>query len=142
MINSNTERQGWADEGIGLVEIVVSMFLLALIAVSFLPILIQGMLTSVRNATTATASQLVSQQLDEVRVIAPNCTAVSAFDDVTVASTTDPRGTVYQPHRQVGTCPGAYPGVVSVRAWVTASGNANPLAEAITLVYVGSQVAP
>jgi len=132
------QRPNESDAGFGVIEIVVSMFLLSLLAVAFLPLLIESMTVTVRNSTIATASQLVSQQLDEVRIIASNCADVSAFDDVAITATTDARGTVFQPHREVAACPAAYPGVVQVRAWVTESGDPKALAEAVTLVYVES----
>jgi len=122
--------------GIGLVEIIISMFLLALLATAFLPILIQGMNTSVRTTTIATASQLAGQQLDQLREFGTTCSEVSVFDDAVPATTTDERGTVYQPHRQVAACPTTYPGVVSVRVWVTKTGVTQPLADATTLFYV------
>ena len=64
------------------------------------------------------------------------CSEVSIFDDVVQTATTDERGTVYQPNRQVSACPLLYPGVVSVRVWVTRNGVAQPLADATTLFYV------
>lgn len=125
-----------AEAGFGMIEIVVSMFLLALLAISFLPLLITALKTTVQTSSVATSSQLVSRQLDAVRALAPNCTSISAFDDTAVATTTSPRGTVYQPHRQVLACPTSYPGVVNVRAWVTEVGKVKVLSEATTLVYV------
>ena len=124
------------ESGFGMIEIVISMFLLALLAIAFLPLLITAMKTTVQTSTIATANQLVSRQLDAVRALAPNCGAISAFDDATVATSTSARGTVYQPYRQVLSCPGTYPGVVNVKAWVTEAGNSKVLAEATTLVYV------
>jgi type II secretory pathway pseudopilin PulG len=136
-------RNASGDEiGLGLIEIVVSLFLLALLAVSFFPILAQGMKTSVLNANIATAGQLVSQQLDIVRTMAGDCNTVRAFDDVTVAEVADSRGNHFQPYRQVGDCPAAYPGVVRVSAWVTKVGETHRLAQAVTLVYVTSASAP
>ena len=130
------------ETGLGLIEIVISLFLLALLAVSFFPILAQGMKTSVLNANIATAGQLVSQQLDIVRTMADDCSTVRTFDDVTVAQVADSRGNQFQPHREVGDCPAAYPGVVRVSAWVTKVGETHRLAQAVTLVYVTSAAAP
>lgn len=124
------------DSGIGLVEIIISMFLLALLATAFLPILVQGLRTSVRTTTIATASQLAGEQLDKLRELGATCSQVSVFDDVVQAATTDERGTVYQPNRQVSACPLTYPGVVSVRVWVTRTSVVQPLADATTLFYV------
>lgn len=133
---SQAGRRDRHERGFGLIEIVISMFLLALLTIAFLPLLITAMKTTVLSSTIASASQLVSQQLDAIRAVAPNCAAVSAFDDVPVVTSGLAGGTVFQPYRLVGPCPGTYPGVVTVKAWVTKSGNAKVMAEATTLVYV------
>lgn len=129
-----------SEAGFTMIEVVVSMFLLALIAITFLPLLIQAMRTTVTNATIATASQLASQQIERIRAMPANCDQITAADDVAFGTSTDSRGSVYQPHLQVGACPASYPGLVEVRAWVTQ--DAATLAEAHTLVYVSSQSAP
>lgn len=130
------------EAGFGLIEIMVSMFLLALLATAFLPLLIQAMRTSVMNASVATANQLASAQLDELRTLDPYCDTVSAFDDVTPASVTDTRGTVYQPSRAVAACPSVYPGVIEVTVSVARAGEPSSLARARTLVYLESATAP
>ena len=138
-MNHRMETKRGDDDGFGLVEIIVSMFLLALLAAAFLPVLVQALTTSVRNATIATGSQIVAQQLDELRTLDITCTAISTFDDVTIPATTDERGTVFQPVRQVDTCSADaadYPTTVEVRAWVTENGAATRLTEAVTLVYL------
>jgi len=129
-------NEGCDERGLGLVEILVSMFMLALISVALLPLLVQGLQVSVKNATVATASQLVGQQLDQVRALAKTCADVSAFDDAPLANFTNERGDVFQPVRLVGACPASYPGLVRVDTWVTANGTAEKVAEASTLVYV------
>ena len=59
-MNSNpTVDEASTDAGIGLIEIVVSMFILALIALSFVPLLANFLLLSATNAMTATAYVLV-----------------------------------------------------------------------------------
>lgn len=125
------------DAGFGLVEIVVSMFLLALLAVAFLPLLIDAMRATVRNATTATATQLVSEQLDAVSLLPRTCAALTAFETATVPTTTDARGTDYTARRDASTCPSSgYPVAVQVRVWVTASNNPDLLVDAVTTVIV------
>ena len=147
-MNSRSHRSPESpDAGFGLIEIVVSMFLLALLAVSFLPLLITSLQSTVRTSTVATASQLVSQQLDEVRAVGPYCealSALSAFDGTAAAPVTDARGTSYQPHREVGTCPTAagYPAVVPVTVWLTQDGGAAKLSLTRTLVYVQTFAVP
>lgn len=129
------------EAGFGLIEIMVSMFLLALLAVFFLPTLIESMRITVTNSTTVTASQLVSAQLDVLRTLNPDCDSVSAFDDMAFPASTDARGTVFQPHALVGSCPVAYPGVVEVTVWVTEQGDSTRIADAITKVMLTSQTA-
>lgn len=55
------------DEGFGLVEILVSMMLLAILAVALVPILIQGLQQAASNATLATATQLANNELERAR---------------------------------------------------------------------------
>ena len=55
------------DDGLGMVEIVVSMFMLALLAIAFLPVLITGVQSTARNAVQATATQLARQSVESAR---------------------------------------------------------------------------
>jgi len=123
------------DEGFGLIEIVVSMFLLALIAIAVLPLLIQGVTTAARNATMATATQLVSAELEQARAAAAaNCNAVRLFAATTTTPVTDARGTAYLVARSAGSCPVAYPGTISVRLAVQVDGET--LSEVTTRLLV------
>ncbi|WP_150307836.1 type IV pilus modification PilV family protein [Planctomonas psychrotolerans] len=126
------------DAGFGMIEIVVSMFLLGILAIAFLPLLVTSMTTTATNTSFASASQLVGQQLDAARALGPTCAAVQAFDDTLPAPTTDPRGVEYQPRRAVSPCPSSFPGTVPVRVWVTEVGDTRSLSEAVTLVFVES----
>lgn len=137
---SRTLRRREGDSGFGLVEIVISMFLLALLAVAFLPLLIDALRVSVRNATIATATQLVSEQLDAVTVVPRTCAGVEAFANASLADISDERGTVYTPHRAVSPCPATgYPMTVDVRVWVTVDTDPSVLVESRTTVVVESQ---
>jgi Tfp pilus assembly protein PilV len=125
------------ESGIGLIEIVISMFLVALIAMAFLPLLIRTYSTTSLNTTTATATQLLDANVDAARTTASNCQAVTNFVATAITTVTDERGVVYQPHRAlVGTCPAGYPGTVGVRTWITELGKTQVVAEATTLVYL------
>ena len=128
------------ESGFSLVEIIISMVLLALIAVAFLPLLVNAMKASVKNSTMSTASQLAGQQLDVASSIAPYCDTVSAFDDAAVPDVTDQAGIVYQFTRLVGACPATYPGLVTVT--VSVSKDAENLAEAVTQLYLTGDTAP
>jgi len=153
---AKNERTALVDDesGFGLVEIVVSMFLLALLAISFLPLLITSLKVTVSNTTLATATQLVNQDLEVARSMAvttPYCSVLKTFATAApLATVSDPRGVVMQPHRELvlsgatdsSGCPvaqtsparAAYPGTVALRSWVTVSGKT--IAEATTLIFV------
>lgn len=125
------------EAGLGLIEIVISMFLIALIAIAFLPLLIRTYASSDSNTVTSTATQVLSSNTDLARTVAANCQAVTNFAATTPATVTDAKGVVYQPHRALSTnCPAGYPGTVGVRIWITRLGQATVMAEATTLVYV------
>lgn len=81
------------EDGFGMIEIVVSMFMLALLAIAFLPVLIQGLRTTASNASFATATQLVNQSLELARASNfTSCAAIQAFANEIVTEP-DGRGT-------------------------------------------------
>ncbi|WP_157157216.1 hypothetical protein [Diaminobutyricimonas sp. LJ205] len=125
------------DEGIGLIEIVVSILLLGLLAVSALPLLVASMQTSHRTASLGTATQIVSGQLEQIRALPKPlaCTAVAVLGGPG-AIVTDNRGVEYGPSLTVSACPATYPGVVDVTAEVKAVASGEVLAEATTSVLV------
>jgi hypothetical protein len=131
-------RKALEDEsGLGLIEIVISMFLLALLAVSFLPLVISSFKLTKTNVTIGTASQLVSQQLDLARTQTPTCAGLTAFAAASIATTTDARGVVLQPRRVVA-CPGTYPGTATFTADVVESGSTTVLSTATTWIFVSA----
>ena len=123
------------ESGIGLIEIVVSMFLIALLAMAFLPLLIQSLKATTTNTSASIATQLVGQQLEQLRLVPTTCAAVTTFLATDPAAVTDDRGVVLTIDRQlIGACPITYPGTVKVRVAVTSNGST--LSEASTLVMV------
>ncbi|TFC82237.1 hypothetical protein E3T23_04675 [Cryobacterium cheniae] len=127
------------DGGIGLVEIMISMMLLAILTIAILPVLVQGMRNSSSNATLATASQFAGQELASVRALSADCATISSFGAGPSTVTADARGVPLSIRRFVGACPSAadYPGVVNVSVEVTRVGVPTPvLARATTLVLV------
>lgn len=129
---------GSDDSGFGLIEIVVSLMLFALLAIMMLPTLVNSLHSTTRNTSLATATQLVDQQLELARGTADTCAALETFESTPVASVSDERGVTYTAVRTVNCPASAYPGTVKVTVSVTASGSANPLAQASTLVYVSA----
>jgi hypothetical protein len=111
------------------------MFLIALLAMAFLPLLIQSLKATTTNTSASIATNLVSQQLEQLRTVPTTCSAVTTFLGADPAPVTDDRGVVLTIDRQlIGTCPTVYPGTVRVRVAVTSGGST--LSEATTLVMV------
>jgi len=76
-------RRADDERGLGLLEIVISMFLISLIAIAFVPVLMAGLRASEFNSTTATATRLVSQAIDDVQSSRPDsCAALAAFTGI------------------------------------------------------------
>lgn len=128
------------DEGFGLVEIVVAMFILALIAIAFLPLLIQGIKVAADNRTLATATQLIHDQIEQARAIGA-CDALAAFGGSVSqpnASFSLTRGIEHFEDKSLDPCAIAYPGVVKLTLTVTEVGSPDVIVEATTLVLVNS----
>jgi len=121
------------DAGFSLIEIVVSMFLLAALAIMFAPLLIQGLKQSAANATMATATQLVNERLRTAQTAGPSCSAVSALDGS--SDFTDPRGIVIRVTTTVGECP-AGRGTVAISVAAVRTDTSAQLADAASLVLV------
>ena len=124
------------DEGFGLVEIVVSMFMLALLAMAFLPLLVQGLKQSSANATLATATQLVNERLQLAQAKGPNCTAVTSVAGS--RELTDPRGVIIRVTTTVGACPASTgtPATVPISVTAVRADTGVTLTTAKSLVFV------
>ncbi|MGX5682078.1 type IV pilus modification PilV family protein [Schumannella luteola] len=123
-----------SDEGLGLIEIVVSMLLLAILAIAFVPLLVQGIKASARNTTLATATQLVAERMQLAQAAGPVCANVAALGGVTTV--TDPRGVELQVTTTTGLCD-ASTRLLSVSAAVVRLDTVETITSASTLVYVG-----
>jgi type II secretory pathway pseudopilin PulG len=119
------------EEGFGLLEIVISMLMLAVLALGLLPLLIQGVKQAASNATMATATQLVDGALDT----AGRQTACSLL---TTGSTTtsDSRGVALTLVKTRATCPTTFPATVAYSVTVTRNDTGATVASAKTLIYV------
>lgn len=132
------------EDGFGIIEVVISLFLLSLISVSFIPLLVSSIKSTGTNTTIATATQIANQQIEGARAVrsptstTPSCLDITNFLSVTLASVTDPRGVTLLPKWDPTSCPSSYPGVVRARISVTRSGASNTLAQATTLIFVAS----
>ncbi|NEN04503.1 type II secretion system protein [Diaminobutyricibacter tongyongensis] len=135
-LSARRAREG--DEGFTLIEVIVAMFLLAIIALGLIPGLVGALKMSALNSTIATASQLVGQQLDDARSRAATCTALQAYQAETIAPVVDARGVSLQPKRTTVVCPPSYPGVVTINVYVTKTGSTFKIASATTYIFVSA----
>lgn len=137
---------GRTEDGFGMIEIVVSFFLLSLLTMAFIPVLINSQRSAGANTTIATATQIVNQQLEGARSVrsaalaTPSCLDITKFLQVTRAPVIDPRGVTLQPQWSPAVCPSIYPGVVRIGVSVSRLGNATPIASAVTLIFVASAI--
>ncbi|WP_104083804.1 prepilin-type N-terminal cleavage/methylation domain-containing protein [Cryobacterium sp. Y11] len=114
------------DSGFGIVEVIVSMFLLSLMAMAFLPVLVQALQVSRVNASIATATQLLSADLDRARHSAASC----ASGDVNINE---------GPFTVIGVwgpCVGDFPLALSYSSTVKNAETNKVLADAVTLILV------
>jgi prepilin-type N-terminal cleavage/methylation domain-containing protein len=123
-----------SDGGFGLVEVVISMFLFAIIAMAALPVLWNGMSISARNAKTATATQLAAKELEIARAAATSCASLRTFSTASPAPFTDAAGSSYSVQRNPVTCPTAFPTTVPYVSTVTSGGTS--LASVTTKILV------
>ncbi|MFZ2227689.1 MAG: hypothetical protein WA090_03355 [Candidatus Nanopelagicaceae bacterium] len=132
------------ENGFGIIEVVVSMFLLGMMSVSFVPLLLNSWTETGANTTIATATQIVNEQIEGARAVrsasssTPSCADVLAYLQVTLPPVIDPRGVTLQPQWNSTTCPTMYPGVVRASVEVSRVGVTTPIASAVTLIYVGT----
>lgn len=124
-------KKAATDEGFTLIEIVTAMMLLAVLAIAFLPVLIQGLKYSAQNATMATATQILDAQFDAVQSV----TSCSTLATNTI-STTDSRGNALSVTRSRGACPTIFPSTVSYAVSITRVSDGAVLASGTTLIYV------
>lgn len=128
---THPEPRGPAESGLTLVEVVVAMVLLMIVALAFLPLVLQTSTAAARGATLTTASRMVGEQLEAVRA-APTTRCVDQAGAV-VATTDDPRGGRFEARTAVvGGCTGA--SILQLSVWVTHSSSPTGprLAEATT----------
>ena len=139
-----TEEARVSKRGFGLIGIVISMFLLGALLVSYIALTIRPVEDIGMNTTIATATQIVNEQIEGARAVRspastePSCQDITTFLQVTPAPVKDPRGVTLVPQWEPTSCPTTYPGVIRVRASVTRIGYPTPIASAGALIFVRS----
>jgi len=137
-----------SESGLGLIEIVISMFLLALLAIAILPLLINSLQLGPKNAAVAAGNQLVADGLTQAGAQGlVSCSSVRSLASTFPAeagSTTSATEYGITLAFVPGACPPGpvdYPGTVEVTvSAVQHAGTADEaaLAEARQLIYVVS----
>lgn len=122
------------EAGFGMIEIVVSMLLLSLLAIAFLPMLVTSLKVSVSNSTLASATQLVAAEMENMRSLGTTCADLADYAAVDPA-VFDPHGRALQPHIDI-VCSGEYPDTAPVRVYVTEVSTGETLADATTSIFV------
>lgn len=138
MDRPTTERS--SESGLGLIEIVISMFLISLLAIAFVPVLVSALRASEMNSTTATANRLVSQAIDHARTQgATDCQSAPTTLN-TSSEVVDAQGVTLRVETLVSvgsTCAAGSTIIATVIAYDLADASRTPIADARTLLLVG-----
>jgi type II secretory pathway pseudopilin PulG len=89
------------DEGFGLVELIIAIFLFAVITVALVPALISGIVYSAQQSTTATATRQLNALVEQARQ-APTCASLAGA--AAMQSFKDGSGQPFTTSGTVGTC--------------------------------------
>ncbi|MBB5632942.1 type II secretory pathway pseudopilin PulG [Cryobacterium mesophilum] len=119
------------EAGVGLIEIVISMMLLAILATALVPVLVQGLKQAASNATLATATQLANDELEHVRT----WTTCSELTPATV-NVTDARGVVLTVATTVSSCTATPENPASVPITVTVTRHDTGVTVTSTTTYL------
>lgn len=133
-----TQEHVGDDAGFTLLEVIIAMFLLAIVVTGLIPALVGSLKLSAQNTNIATASQLVGQQIDVARSGVATCAGLTNYKNAVLPPVVDARGVSFQPIRNSVTCTAGTAGIAKVRVSVTLTGNSHVLASAVTYVYITS----
>jgi type II secretory pathway pseudopilin PulG len=124
----STNQLSDGQAGVSLVEIVVAMFLFAVMSVAVLPLMVGAVQASTTNRDLVAINSLANAQLATLQATFPNsaentCAAVAATAADGIA---DPSGSGAAASITVGACPSSYPATVTVTVQAFRSGSAKP----------------
>ena len=125
-----SERQR-GEEGVGLIEILISIMLLAILATALVPVLVNGLRQASSNATLATATQLANNELERARSW-KTCSALTPGS----VSITDARAVVLTLSTTVGSCSPSPENPVSVPVTVTVTRQDTGVVVTATTTYI------
>jgi Tfp pilus assembly protein PilX len=124
-----------SDAGIGLLEVVISMLLFAVLAMAILPLAMQATRLSATNRDAVAANSFASGALADVRSRFPDeaansCGAVRAAARTSIPDTAD---TGLVADIAVAACPSTYPAAVALSVAVRDPDAATPTASVVTM---------
>ena len=128
------------ESGISLIEVVVSMFMIALLALAFLPFLIRSYQVSGTNSTLSTATQVLNKEFDQLRLLQPaNCAQLTSFRDSVVQAKDTARNVTLKVQRTFS-CPTTtnQTGTQTMTIAVLNAATNAVVVQGKTLVYVGA----
>lgn len=143
------------DEGFSIVEVVVAMFLLAVIALAILPLAVGTVALSVTNRSLVAANTLAAAHVAEFRRVFPNdgtsgsCGTAAALArtiagqdpvgaalPISVSGIDDPADTGLTAQISLAGCPATLPGIVTLTVAVAETGSATALTTVRTNILV------
>ncbi|WP_292812691.1 type II secretion system protein [Microbacterium sp.] len=130
----HASRSIHTDDGFSIVELVIAMFLVAILAMAVLPLLVQGTRASASNTSLVAATTFAGERLAFFRdqfpsdILTTTCTAVQAHRATGIP---DPARSGLSADILVSECPADLPGTVTVTARVYES--ADPTAVLATV---------
>ncbi len=140
-VTSPHSRTILADQaGVSLVEIVVAMFILAMMSIGVLPLMLGAVAASAGNRDLVAATSLVNGQLATLEATFPNtsensCAAVGA---TAATGITDPSGSGATADIVIGDCPTDYPGTVTVHITGYRPDSTKPVIELTSEILVAT----
>lgn len=127
------------DTGIGLIEIVIAMFLIAIMALALLPVFASTLQLSQKNIEIGRAAQIVNEQVNlaaQQAAATATCSAISTFAVAPNTPVPGIQNTDFRYTRTVSACPATYPATMTITISVTRAADGSHLAGAKTLVSV------
>lgn len=119
-----------SDAGFSIVEVIIAMFLLAIIAVALLPALVNGIRYSSQQSAVATATRQLNSLVEQARQT-PSCGALSSA--AATKTFTDGAGRTLTSSGVVGTCASKATASLKLTA---VDGSGTTLATTSALIYI------
>ena len=118
------------ENGFTLLEPVIAMLLLMIVSVAVLPILVNSLVQTSRNAEVVSATSLANHAIEDERA-QTTCAGLTTLDQTSTSGSAS-----LHVVRQIGTCPTSFPGTARVTVVVSDTATGAVEASATTLVFM------